>query len=79
MRVYVCVCVKMCVSVKTGVSFYYVVFLVRQILFIFPRDRVFVNGAIRYDEFTDAEDNIVRTTTILASKYTHCMGMRSFS
>ncbi|XP_076471816.1 single-stranded DNA-binding protein, mitochondrial-like [Babylonia areolata] len=30
-------------------------------------DRVFVNGTIRYDEYTDNEENLVRTTTILAS------------
>ena len=35
----------------------------------FLRDRVFVNGTIRYDEFTDGDDNLVRTTTILASEY----------
>lgn len=32
------------------------------------RDRVFVTGVIRYDEYTDNQDNQVRTTTILASE-----------
>ena len=41
----------------------------------FPRDRVFVNGTIRYDEFTDGDDNLVRTTTILASEYMLAMGI----
>ncbi|XP_025088079.1 single-stranded DNA-binding protein, mitochondrial-like [Pomacea canaliculata] len=30
-------------------------------------DRVFVTGVIRYDEYTDNQDNQVRTTTILAN------------
>ena len=42
---------------------------IKNIFFILPRDRVFVNGVIRYDEYTDNEDNLVRATTILASKY----------
>ncbi|KAK7099098.1 single-stranded DNA-binding protein, mitochondrial-like [Littorina saxatilis] len=30
-------------------------------------DRVFVTGVIRYDEYTDAQENLVRATTILAN------------
>ncbi|KAL8599783.1 hypothetical protein ACOMHN_052296 [Nucella lapillus] len=30
-------------------------------------DRVFVNGVIRYDEYTDTDENLVRTTTVLAN------------